>query len=272
MDWFGWGQNNDGGWRYTANYGASDNSTAQWGSLAILYADAWGCAVRDPSNAGWNVKANLANWIAAVQHPNDGSWMAGGSGYMGQNDIVNMSKTGGLLLELAATGAPLGDPRVQSALAFLQSMVGFDHWNAGPSGTWDGNLGHPYAMWAIFKALEVYGMLGPYGPPPNDFLIGSGISTAPGGFTIGFAADPKLSLPGDWYSQYCDYLVSTQNPNGSWPGYDNWTGALAEGWYINILNAIAPPSGPVIPEPLTMAGVLCGLAAIGAYIRRRRTA
>jgi hypothetical protein len=269
MDWFGWGQSPDGGWRYYPNYGASDNSTAQWGSLAILYAQSWGCAVRDPTNAGWDVKANLSNWINTVQHGQDGSWMAGGSGYMGKTDYVNMSKTGGLLLELAATGAGLGDTRVQNALKFLQSTVGFDHWNAGPNG-WDGNINQPYAMWAIYKALDTYGFLDPYGAPPNDFLIGSGIATAPGGIQIGQDWDPKTSLAGDWYSQYCDWLVDHQ-VSGSWAGYGEWTGALAEGWYINILNAKGAPP-PVIPEPVTMIGMLAGIGGLVGYVRRRRLA
>ena len=43
IDWFSYGQSDPstgvyrGGWRYTDNYGSSDNSTAQWGSLPSLW-------------------------------------------------------------------------------------------------------------------------------------------------------------------------------------------------------------------------------------------
>jgi hypothetical protein len=73
---------------------------------------------------------------------------------------------------------------------------------------------------------------------------------APGGFPICFDAAPVPSAVGDWYSHYCDYLCSIQNANGSWSGYSNWTGPLATGWYINILNAVPvpPPPPPIVMD------------------------
>jgi len=245
-DWFGWGQNNDGGWQYQPNSGSSDNSTAQWGGLTLLYADAWGCTIRDPSNPGWDVKANLNNWVNYIQNAT-----SGGSGYNTPNTYVNVAKTGGLLVELAAIGAPPGDPRVQAALNFINQR-----WNTLPSGDWYGNLNHPYAMWAVFKALETYSV--------------STMSNAPGGITIGQDWDPQTSLPGDWFAHYCDYLVNIQNGDGSWNGYSYWTGALATGWYINILNAAGAPP-PIIPEPVTAMGLLLGVGCLARYVRRRKS-
>jgi len=266
MDWYSWGQvepnmgSYRGGWRYDANSPESDNSTAQWGALPILYANAWGLGVPQ------YVKTELEMWTNVVQNAN------GGSGYTNTGDYVNVSKTGGLMLEFAAIGYDVSNTDVQAAMGFINSR-----WNTGPSGTWYGNLNQPYAMWAIYKAMEVYGFSamdnnGTPLDPADDFLIGFGMGNAPGGLTIGQDWDPKTSLPGDWYSHYCDYLVSIQNTTtGGWAGYSYWTGALATGWYINILNAAgAPPPVTDIPEPLTLAGLGLGLGCLAGYIRRRR--
>ena len=165
---------------------------------------------------------------------------------------------------------------MDAALNFINSR-----WNNGPSGTWYGNLNHPYAMWAVYKGLDEYGFLNQYGSGPGEnFFIGTGpwITNAPGGYLIGQDwwdglggnPAPVLSQPGDWYSHYCDYLVSIQNStNGSWAGYDYWTGAMATGWYINILNATGT-SAAVIPEPATMLLLGSGLAGLGAFRRRLR--
>ena len=242
-DWYSWGQveatqgNYRGGWRYDANYSTSDNSTAQWGALPLLYAQDWGLGV---SNF---VTDELNLWVNYIQNTN------GGSGYSNPWEYVNAAKTGGLLLELAAIGAGPGDPRVADALSFLNNV-----WDNGPSGTWYGNLGHPYAMWAVYKGLEVMGI---------DF-----IANADGGFTIGQDWDPQTSLPGDWYNHYCEWLVNDQNANGSWDGYSYWTGALADGWYINILNAAGAPPTNDVPEPTTV--LLFGTGLIGLLAARRR--
>lgn len=246
VDWFSWAQvepdrgNHRGGWRYTPNYDTSDNSTAQWGALPILYADAWGLGVPQ------QVRDELEQWCNYIQNAN------GGSGYDHPGTYVNVSKTGGLILELLAAGAGAGDPRIQDAIAFINS-----HWMDGPSGTWYGNLEHPYAMWAVYKAFERAGV--------------TTMSNAPGGFTIGQEWDPETSDPGDWFAHYCDYLVNIQETDGSWDGYSYWWGPLATGWYINILNAAgAPPPVTVIPEPVTAMGLLLGVVSLTRYVRRRR--
>ncbi len=230
IDWFCFAQvepnrgNYRGGWRYDANYPDSDNSTAQWGSLPLLYGDSWGLGAPD------YVFAELELWVNYIQNAN------GGSGYSNPGNYVNVAKTGGLLLELAAIGAPVSDARVQAAIGFINGR-----WNTGPSGTWYGNLNHPYAMWAVFKGLEVYDLMDTITLDDLEILFGFGMSAAPGGFPIGTVDDFVISESGDWYSHYCDYLVGIQNGDGGWNGYLHWVGAMATGWYINILDGIRVP-------------------------------
>ena len=272
MDWYTWGQNPDGGWRYHPNYGGSDNSTAQWGALPFLYGEAWGLAT--PAS----VQAGLTNWTKIVQNPVDPGpgvdWRDGGSGYNSTTSYVNMAKTGGMLLEFAAMDLPISDQRVQDALYYISSMEGFDHWNEWQTGFysnitwqwWGGNLNNPYAMWAVYKGLEAYGLTGAHA---DGFLIGKGIPSAPGGINVGFVATPRTSAAGDWYSHYCDLLVGLQNGDGGWSGSGPWTGPMATGWYINILNATGAPD-TYVPEPGTMALFGLGLLGAGLVIRRRR--
>lgn len=228
VDWFSFAQvepdrgAHRGGWRYDANYSTSDNSTAQWGALPLIYAGEWGLPVPQ------YVLDELDLWTQYIQNPN------GGSGYDAPGTYVNVSKTGGLLLELAAIGLPVANPRVQAALAFIDGR-----WNTTPSGTWYGNLNHAYAMWAVYKGLQVYGFVDEVVSGGEDVLVGWGMPSAVSGLTIGQEWDPLPSQSGDWYSHYCDYLVGIQNGNGSWSGYSYWTGALATSWYINIINAAA---------------------------------
>lgn len=231
VDWFSWGQvepnrgTHRGGWRYDANYSTSDNSTAQWGALPYLYAGAWGLG--SPNY----VRNELALWADYVQNDTNG-----GSGYDSPTYLVNESKTGGLLLEFAVIGRPANDPSVLAAINYLNNT-----WNNSANSTWNGNLNHPYAMWAIYKGLSVYGLTSQVNSAGASILVGRGIDAATGGYTIGFDEDPLVSATDDWYSHYCDLLVSIQNANGSWTGYSNWYGPLATAWYVNILNATKIP-------------------------------
>lgn len=260
VDWVSYAQvepntgNYRGGWRYYANQTSSDNSTAQWGSLIMLYGDAWGLDTPD------YVENELELWINYIQNT-ENNYRKGGSGYDNPTTYVNFAKTGGLLLQLAAIGAPPNDPRVVAAIDYLESTASYDHWMQGAHYSNDqwygGHLGNPYSMWAVYKALKTYNV--------------DTIATAPGGFTIGQDWDPQTSAAGDWYSHYSQYLVDSQNPGGSWNGYQYWYGPMATGWNVNILNAAGSPP-PIIPEPLTMLALFGGLGGLGVYIRKRRMA
>ena len=108
---------------------------------------------------------------------------------------------------------PKNTARAQAALGYLNAQ-----WNTIANSTWDGNKGHPYAMFSVFKGLELMGV--------------TTIPNAP--------ATPETPA-GDWYGDYAEYLVNTQNANGSWTGYSHWDPWLATGWYIVILQATVFP-------------------------------
>ncbi len=248
VDYFAFGQSdpitgvNRGGWRYYANYGNSDQSTTQWPIIASLFAGNMGVSL-----PGW-VGTELDSWITAIQYPD------GGAGYTPTARYGEMNETGALLIEQAFRGRGVGNASVDAALAYINNGW---KWVLGSTTNYDGNIGHPYAMWAIYKGLEL---------------------------TIGLDADTSIignlrPDPGDvdnpnhgynWWEDYCEYLVSTQNQDGSWNGYSSWYGAMAIGWYINILAATEIPPPPPIPEPATMLLVGSGILGLGALRRKMK--
>jgi hypothetical protein len=240
----------EGGWRYYANQGNSDTSTTQWPVIGSLFAANMG--VTAPAFMG----TELAKWTTYSQNmtgtPATNTWH-GAAGYTGPapSGYGEMNETGSLLVQQGFLGWGTGNPKVDAALGFIDR-----NWKQGLSG-WDGNLGHPYAMWNIYKGLEL--------------LIGVDDTTT---ITNLRTFDPlTMNLDaGDtwnWWQDYCEYLVDSQNVNGSWDGYSNWPMGLATPWYINILAATEIPDNPNVPLPAAVMLGALGLSAAGWRLRRR---
>jgi len=238
----GYAGQSGGGWGYDLwrDNSRADNSTAQWPTTALLYAPTMGATVPV------STLNNLKPWINSIQDP-----VSGGSGYDVFGSIVTESKTGGLLMEMTAAGGyGLGNAQELAALAYLNA-----NWQNGAA-SWNGNFGHPYAMWSIYKGLEL--------------TIGLGDTTH---ITNLHPAGPMdVGDTWNWWEDYCDYLVNTQDGSGAWGGYWYWPSFLTTAWDINILNAVDIP-GPVIPEPSSLAiwGCIVGIAAGARWLRRRKT-
>jgi len=228
VDWAAFGQvdygSGRGGWRYYANYSNSDNSTAQWPVLGLVAAEQWGIFAPD------FVKEELSDyWIDYIQNDVDGDAFDGGSGYSYPSEWVNISKTGGLLVEMYYVGDDKDTARAVAAINYINSR-----WNSAlgnPYYPWSGNRGHSYAMFSVFKGLELMEV--------------DTIHSAPG-----HSPDTEV---GDWWGDYCDYLVNTQitvdTDKGYWIGYSYWNEWLSTAWYIVILQATVFPVQVTIDAP-----------------------
>jgi hypothetical protein len=233
-----------GGWRYILGQGGydSDMSTTQWGAISLTYMESLGAVT--PSI----VKTDLAKWLAFAQSPTSGAGCYQGPG----SGLCDQADTGGLLMGLAYLGATAADPAVQKAVSFLNST-----WQQTPYSEWYGNFGHPYAMWGEYKGLET--------------LIGLDDATSITNLRDSDCQSAGTNAPTsgvcNWWQDYNEYLVTTQGTNGSWAGYDHWTGTLATAFYLPILGGTQVPVVPQVPEPGTLA--LIGLALTGLVVSHR---
>ncbi|TLM65583.1 MAG: hypothetical protein FDZ69_09470 [Deltaproteobacteria bacterium] len=226
VDFLAWAQIDAGpgrgGWRYwyyDNGWDYGDNSVAQWPVLGLIAASQWGIS------APAFVKSEMEYWVGYIQNPNDG-----GSGYDTPFTMVNIAKTGGLLVEFYFLGDTRESPRVKAALNYINA-----HWN-DPLNFWDGNRGHPYAMFSVFKGLELLQVP-----------------------TVANAAATPDTPAGDWWGDYAEFLVLTQShptPGlGYWSGYFNWGPYLATPWDIVILQASVFP----VSVDITVPGYACDL-------------
>jgi hypothetical protein len=232
-----------GGWRYTLGQPTydSDMSTTQWAAIAMIYTQTLGATT--PAI----VKSDLANFLAFTQR-------ADGAGcYQGPNSgLCNHADTGGLLLSLNFIGKGASDPAVQKALGFINS-----NWTQPANSTWYGNFGQPYAMWAVYKGLELN--LGLSDTTTITNLRAGGCTTA--------GDPPTAPNTCNWWQDYNDWLVWNQNANGGWSGYDYWTGNLATAFYLPILGGTEIPVQ--VPEPATLAVLALGLLGLAGMRRRK---
>jgi len=200
-----------GGWRYyLPGNGDSDMSTTQWAVIAMTYDQVLGATT--PTI----VKDDLKNhWLPAVQ-------AGDGSGCYMLGYFCDNSDTGGLLLSLNFVGTPATAPAVQAALSFFNSS-----WLNFASDYWYGNFGHPYAMWAQYKALETT-----IGLTDTSTITNLFDSTCGGN-------SPSTC---NWYQDYNQWLVTNQNTDGSWTGYGPWYGVLATSFNLPILGGSQIPT------------------------------
>jgi len=223
VDWLAFAQGDsglaEGGWRYTENYGDSDNSVSGYAVLGLAAAEsivakpgatAFACTV--PS---W-VKTELNVFINNVQDPVDGDAHDGGSWYVPHSWAwVNELKTGNLIFEMTFYGDSPSAPRFMDAMDYIER-----HWqdaNNDPGWGYTRNPAHYQAIYCLMKGLEYSGI---------DTIDLSGIGGSP---------------VHDWYEQFSTVLMDQQNPaDGSWPAANYGDKILNTAWALFTLEKIAP--------------------------------
>ena len=227
-----------GGWRYTPNYGNSDNSVSQWPALAGLYAQ--GAGITWPTS----VKNLQPNWIDYSQNDT-----TGGLGYTDPNSTTPL-RTGSGLVQMSAAGLGTSSSRVQNALNYINN-----NWQTfGTTGT----FGDYYGMWAVYKGLE--STIGLDDTTTITNLFGQGSNPLDPGSTW------------NWWEEFSQYLVNNQNSSKYWSGGTFGSVSMQTAWAINMLQAtqIPGPEPEKVPEPASVLGLLAiGALGAGSALRRK---
>jgi putative hemolysin len=195
-----------GGWRYDTNYRESDMSVTQFPLLGLEAAEhhMGSMGVTIPSYVKEELKNNFLYFVQnkePVQNNEQWGGNSGGFGYSGPNHWMNVAKTGAGIVGLALTGLPYSDPRVTSAMQFIDR-----HWYQAEEdsrgSTEAYNIGDLYAMYAVMKGMKSYEMRG-----ANTTKIGGH----------------------DWYDEYAQWAIQNQKQNqldpranGSWPSVNTY--------------------------------------------------
>ncbi|MEA2075375.1 MAG: carboxypeptidase regulatory-like domain-containing protein [Euryarchaeota archaeon] len=234
VDFIAWGQSDpytgvyEGGWRYSANYGQSDNSVSQWPVIGMEAAERnygeFGLIIPD------FVKPELSKWLNYSQGGD------GGFGYKGPGDWENTGKTGAGCAMLSFCGVPTTDSRYQNALGFLD-----DNWYVTTYKYT--NFGDYYTMYAIMKGMRI--------PDPDVEFIGA---------HDWYAEYSRYIV--DEVNVYGEHVV-----DHSWLGAREVKPVLATAWAVLTLTKEVVKPGPVadagpdrpnypptIPVPLDASG------------------
>jgi hypothetical protein len=174
---------NDGGWYYNTN--EDDEATPGYGDQSNTgYATLALVYAQKFGISDATILPGLNYWVNHIQS-GDGSSM-----YEIGYPWPNVYKTGSLLSQFKMVGIGSGDPRVQNAITYIQN-----HWNDNGLYSWDqGWLNSYQSCFGLMKGFESQGIT-----------------------TISVGSNPSL----DWFDEMSDWIVGSQNADGSWPS-DTW--------------------------------------------------
>jgi len=197
-----------GGWRYSANYGSSDNSVSQWPVIGLEAAET------TMGSAGVTIpqflRDELSLWVTYVQNPN------GGSGY-DWPEGPNVARTGGLLCEFKFLRDDKNSTRVINAISYVGSNWG------EPAATNYYTIANYYAMYSVMKGLRL--------------LQIERIPDGSGG---------DFDWYGDTTKGMATRLVNSQNNDGHWTANSLWASPpLSTAWAILILSPTVVEPVPV---------------------------
>jgi hypothetical protein len=197
VDYIAWGQTDglpgEGGWRYSANYGDSDNSASQWPVLGLMAAHLWG--IDAPA---W-VKSELLKWTTADQNLSGNSisnYFYGSFDYLPGASFNSIAESAAGIVELTYCGYDKTYFNITAAEGYINR-----DWTIS-NGHWRVNIGSLYAMYAVMKAMKETT------PTPIQFIAN-------------YDGTPGV----EWYNgtgEYADALVTNQSSNGNWTDWVAW--------------------------------------------------
>jgi len=245
-----------GGWHYTNGYNDADMSTAQWGVISIGYAESGGAIT-----SAYIRNEMKNNWLIADQVTTAGSSFGAACYSLPGSGLCDQSDTGGWLTSMAFVGNG-NNGAAQNGMTWLNN-----NWNlkvAPPSGDWSGLFGYAYPMWAVYKGLESN-----IGLTDNTHILN--LQTDCGKSRSALPGNPPGSNACNWWEDQNEYLVTTQNANGSWTDASGsyWPDPLNSALYANILGAVALPTsitGPTTPTATVPALSKWGLVLLGILL------
>jgi hypothetical protein len=217
VDYMAWSQVDDGGergaWKYSHNAGWADNSNSGYAVSGLGFAESphygFNC------NVPQFVKDELKIWIDFIQ--TDGGPDDGGSGYTSPGSMVNILKTGNLIFQMTFAGISSQDPNFQRALAYIGRKWNDPFQDPGWGNTAYGGTPNYQAMYCTANGLK-YGSIK----------------------TIMVDGDKR-----DWYADFADAIVNTQDPCGYWSTNPYGGAELATEWALLTLEMTT--SGPIPP-------------------------
>lgn len=257
VDWFVWGQNYNGngsgfgGWHYGAQYGSADNSTAQWGAIALLAAEGFGKAQYGPTDPGIQIPeiVRQANpyWLKNTFYMTGSGGMYGYFLYSANYNPWSLWATtpsGMVQLALDRLGRGGADQKWEKTEAYTRNQF-------ANTGYCNGVKEYYYGLYAFVKAMllhvdEVSGVKDPI--------------TLLGGDLDWYAAEVSAGAPTDGVART---LVGDMNAGHYWSGHYCGDGAqnyFETSWAIQMLNRTVTESGaPVavakaIPNPAVAGG------------------
>jgi subtilisin family serine protease/PKD repeat protein len=133
VDMYGFGQNTNGGWRYSWNYSTSDNSACQWAAIGMMAAeDNFGIQVPD------SIKTKNKRWLDTSYHTTNQQF-----GYKDNTGATDATTPSGLV-QIAFCDLTTYDSKWKGAQSYLSK-----NWNSFV------NANNYYAVYALIKAFRL---------------------------------------------------------------------------------------------------------------------
>ncbi|MBD3234375.1 MAG: T9SS type A sorting domain-containing protein [candidate division Zixibacteria bacterium] len=198
VDYCAWGQNEAGGGYYRGGWRYEANYGDSDNSVSQ-----WPAIGIEAAETNWLigcpgfVKDELDLWAGASQV--SGGYYDGAFNYQTSIHRDGIPATGAGLCELSFCDIPYTNDRYQRALSYLETAWGSQY-----------NVGFYYSMYGVAKGCRI--AVNEFNEPEPVNLIGSI----------------------EWYDEYANHLVDTQEQSGNWPP-NGWGNLKDDAWALLVL-------------------------------------